>query len=547
MPDPFSTLDPVEIRLLALLSAAQRIDAPADVAPPPAGKEAVAALLEGYAWHELRTPQDIDALPAQLALAPNFARALKGGARGYAAAVSEALGEQEVPLPLPVSQRTREVVFTVAHRKRPLLCPWTGELAFADHSLGREWFLHRGAEKRVCIAGTASETMHHADRDTIWICPAERTVFFLASGYPLYWIKEQVSTLFLLLLGREADVARYLAEPVAGVGVTDFWCPHISHGLWNMQTGWDYVIRNVDAGRIDRFICFDGQSMYGWLNELYRREVPPEKIALFTSDAQVFEMMLEGRLLLATVKDEHISETLVAKVLHHAKTRSDPAFLERAARFRAEHFPVVLLTLRLDNRAWLEQETGIPALMLALAADFPQVGFILDGLSRDAVMGWTTSWMALSADERVAAAIVEAVGDRVPVLNGVGTFFHESIVLADACDFFVAPIGSGLALHKWIANKPGVAFSNAAVLERGGKLFHDHTEWDRNRDGLAPTFYLAETCVRDDVAARDAASRGNFSMDWQDLHALVRTALAGEIKDGRISPRPARDGDAVTS
>ena len=128
--------------------------------------------------------------------------------------------------------------------------------------------------------------------------------------------------------------------------------------------------------------------------------------------------------------------------------------------------------------------------------------------------------MSPSDEQAVAAFIVEAC-PNVRIYNSLGCQPCESIVLAEAIDAFVAPIGAGLAKTRWVANKPGIGFSNQV-----GMLPGNYDLYDRFRDDPVPTRYIDPTEAADIEDSRhDEKSRANFSMSWQAPYRELRLLL----------------------
>jgi hypothetical protein len=294
----------------------------------------------------------------------------------------------------------------------------------------------------------------------------------------------------------------------------------MSHNLWNVQTGWENLFARCGAQGISRFFLFADQSFFGDLCELFPDFVPDRnRISWVDNNGQIFREMLKNDYLLFTVKDEHFTKEFAARILAWARRACGAEFLAEVAQFRAAADPIVVTTIRLDNREWIEQRAGFPALFGKLRAEFPRLGLVIDGLSSDTNKGWTTHWMSMAADLAMAAAIRENLPPDMPVLFSVGRKFAESVVLNDTADLFIAPSGSGMALYKWISNMPGLAFSNKTVLDE------EHPYWSLRvwhnpnfRADIVPTTHLASRLVTDGEVARGHHSRANFHLDWADLY-----------------------------
>ncbi len=107
--------------------------------------------------------------------------------------------------------------------------------------------------------------------------------------------------------------------------------------------------------------------------------------------------------------------------------------------------------------------------------------------------------------------------------DAIGCLPQESIVLAEAIDAFLAPIGAGLAKTRWIANKPGVGFSNTTFMQPGN---YDGFLYGRFRDDIVPMRYVSQAEAQDVEAMRHGEpSRANFSMSWQSPLRETRTLL----------------------
>ena len=183
-----------------------------------------------------------------------------------------------------------------------------------------------------------------------------------------------------------------------------------------------------------------------------------------------------------------------------------------------------MVTIRTENRAWVGQQDGLACLINELARDYPRLGVIFDGINSGMEQLASHALMSLADEQAIAGAIMAAC-PNVRFFDALGCLPHESITLAEAIDAFLAPVGAGLAKTRWIANKPGVAFSNQSFLQPGS---NDGFLYDRFRDDLVPMRYVDQAEVQDIEEARHGEkSRANFTMPWQaplrELTALLRT------------------------
>ena len=219
----------------------------------------------------------------------------------------------------------------------------------------------------------------------------------------------------------------------------------------------------------------------------------------------------------------HVTAETAERIIDWSRRRCTPAFLAGLDDLRRSSAPLVMLTIRTENRAWAEQREGYASLIRALAADHPGLGVILDGINSGMAQVGSHSLMSLADEQAVAASIV---GDcpGVRIHDAIGCLPHESIMFATAIDAFAAPIGAGLAKTRWIANKPGIGFSNTTFLQPG---HYDGRLYDHFRDNLVPMRYVEQAEVRDIEAARhNERGRANFSMSWRAPYEALRALLA---------------------
>jgi len=100
----------------------------------------------------------------------------------------------------------------------------------------------------------------------------------------------------------------------------------------------------------------------------------------------------------------------------------------------------------------------------------------------------------------------------------------------------VAPIGSGMALYKWLTNKPGVAFSNRFALDPATPDRWSMMVFEHYRENIRPMLCVPLAAVTDLESERHGiANRANFTLDEAMLYATVKQMLLSL----RLDPPPA--------
>jgi hypothetical protein len=294
----------------------------------------------------------------------------------------------------------------------------------------------------------------------------------------------------------------------------------MAHNLWNVQTAWHNIFTAVPPSAFKYLINFNGQNFFGSLDELYPELMAGASAPLMVGnddEAMLFALRAGGVVL--SVKDEMFTPGFSDRAFAHARTICSPGLLDEIADLKSNCDPLVVTTIRLDNREWLEQRDGYVRLFTELKKDFPKIGLIIDGLSIDTATGWTTGWMSLEDELSVARHIKSNLPEDMPVALAVGRRFADALLLCDAADCFIAPSGSGMALYKWLSNMPGLAFSNKAVLDvQQGRswslrVWHNKTF----RHDIAPTIHISPNLVEDVASERQDFERNNFHLSWEAL------------------------------
>lgn len=154
--------------------------------------------------------------------------------------------------------------------------------------------------------------------------------------------------------------------------------------------------------------------------------------------------------------------------------------------------PVVIFSLRLQNRTLPDPESFFLACARALCDRFGSVGILLDGLNGlvgrsqgrsyklhnvEAPKGETLS--PLAREQALAARFRAAVaGERIDTISLVGSTMRTNLLWMSKADFFVAFQGAGLAKLRWALAKPGYVLTSQANLTACRHLrIYDHDDF----------------------------------------------------------------------
>ena len=422
-----------------------------------------------------------------------------------------------------VSDRVKDILDTVTIGKKAILSPFSGHLGYSTHMLATECFFYEEAG-RQCLVLQWSHTDAPA-ADTAWFFPKERLLVVLAeTNLQRAQLATRLRDLLQRILERPAAVREHLSSPCKAILVGEFECPHIGHYIWNCISGWSPFFRYGGGPYVDGYVVNKGVTLLGSVGELFKDQASVARggVIEIAREAEGSDLILERKALLLTIKDQFISADLAERVIRWSNARCSEAFHRRLRELRASAAPLVLVTVRLDNRAWVEQADGWVALVSQLRHDCPRLRVVVDGGNSGLVQGWTHAFMSTEAEKQIASRLVSSCGGPDVICDSIGCSVAESIVLATQCDFFIAPVGAGMAKYRWIANLPGVAFSNSTFSQPSS---FDGRLYDRFREAGQAARHVPAECIGDVEVRRGEVGRANFSMDWRDLHREVRAFI----------------------
>ena len=101
-----------------------------------------------------------------------------------------------------------------------------------------------------------------------------------------------------------------------------------------------------------------------------------------------------------------MTKDLAKRVIEWCRENCSSEFLSTVAAARQICSPLLLVTIRQENRAWIEQESGLPNIINSLAADFPKLGVVIDGLNAGIHSLDTHAFMSLENELKLANHII---------------------------------------------------------------------------------------------------------------------------------------------
>lgn len=424
-----------------------------------------------------------------------------------------------------LAPRVRDILDTVAAGTKHVISPDSGARLPVLCNLDMESYLAAEGTGRVIVAQWVEHAKRHADN--VWISLRDRRIHYNPRALPRSWIPGTFAKTLACAVHHAGAIARQVRDPQPPrqILVLETPFPHIGHHIWNGISGWETLGRYLPAGdpRL-RAGYFARVNEFCTVRELRPAAIPPENVLRLANAHDARRRAFEEGALIQLLKDNFLRSATIETVMRTAREKSDPAFRDRLAAMRRSCYPLVLLTIRTDNRAWVNQAAGWPDLIARLRRRFPRLGVVIDGTNSDVVKAGSHALMSVEEEHRLAAGIEAAIGDPAQVLNTVDMPVPHSLTAGEACDLFVAPLGAGMAKYRWINNLPGVVFSNPTFLHRRDP---DSLLYDHFRDVPEKSVYLDPAAVVEVEDSYAGTRRANFDVDVAALAEAVLGLIDG--------------------
>jgi hypothetical protein len=249
---------------------------------------------------------------------------------------------------------------------------------------------------------------------------------------------------FNICLSRVNELAEYRVS-AKDVALTVGYHTNLGHYFWNDISGLERIFRRGALASPMRIL----EPPRIWISA---RDLYPQTAEIteqVTAEAML-DYVLRTRIIIVRPTGSAIDFALAGRVKESAERvigRINASGHEATKRRLADAEFVLFVNLRVHNKTWMEQISGIISMIDIIRKRYERVLVYLDGMPDCA---------------ELADLIIRERGNHCEIVNGLEVPFTETLIWAYACDFFVAVIGSGLVPVTWLADKPGIVHSNRA-------------------------------------------------------------------------------------
>jgi hypothetical protein len=319
--------------------------------------------------------------------------------------------------------------------------------------------------------------------------------------------------------------------------------PNFAHHLWNELPALDACLAALS--RTDRSLP-RVLAIYEPLFPLHR--LAPESTLQVERVKELAGLTGLRRSLVTRLGSTQVPVALREKVVTIlAQTVEGRGSLESDREKLASCSPVFWLSVRLDARTADNQEAFLLSLVTAMAAQYPDSGFIFDGFSYPAdfggeiyrqgvpehgsgtvydlqgFLGGAMCERANSVTTAIEGLLVQLGRKCVnPMVNVSCRDLPEAITLAGRADYYVCHTGSLQHKIAWLHDSPGIVHANQAGLEPGAALWLA----DQLENGRAPA--LVSSKLIEDLDSIRLPNQVERNRDYRfiDIPGVVAEILA---------------------
>jgi tetratricopeptide (TPR) repeat protein len=407
------------------------------------------------------------------------------------------------------------------------ICPWTGatlnsNCSFVTRNLNSQYIFYRFIGKEVFYVATGRQWLGFPK-----VCiyfPKTDFIYFFDHHY--FREEDEITDLKIHLVSNWHTVSLYIAKDQdKKVAVLVNW-DHFAHSLWNELSGINELIENKLLESSENFLFAVIAEPLGAIKDIFP-EISSRNLKRITEN-QLKKDIFENNYFITRIGSNFIKEDLVKRIYKVANKQCSISFKQEVEEARKKHFPLLWVSIRLGVRTWISQTEGITKIISELHKDFPDLGVVIDGYSLN--NGFDSSPFLIEhikEETKVVNNIRSSLSSNINIYDTIGCMLCQSIVWANAVDFYITHHGTIQHKIGWFANKPGIVHSNTYVISNEKKYYSNPNlglPAAGVRENCLLPYYINEKYVSDitDGIQKQAEERrtdlDNYDFDWNILY-----------------------------
>jgi hypothetical protein len=321
----------------------------------------------------------------------------------------------------------------------------------------------------------------------------------------------------------KTNISPDVIDASPAIAVTGFH--HPMHVLWNELPALDAAVASPPTSQLKVAVRYEP---FGPTESLF-----PELASCLTrvNTNDIFTLNISERFLVGLG-----SRTITAATQNRVRTVAEqlatPPVLNARERFRADHWPILWVSIKPPHRTPIQQVAMLVKLLERFQEAYPRSGFLVDGASfpwdydrSDAYGTWFRDY--LWAEKTESAAIIvqllhslpPSIRAHVASLNGL-TMCQE-IAWGEAADFYFCHGGTMQNKIGWIHRIPGMLHSNTSFMSTYSQMYAPV------ENGIPCQLLPADLVLDDDLGSYSDLQLARRDKDYQftSLEEVVSCVL----------------------
>jgi tetratricopeptide (TPR) repeat protein len=289
-----------------------------------------------------------------------------------------------------------------------------------------------------------------------------------------------------------------------------------AHQAWNSFSGLErQIIQGIHGNYAE--IQYFGTEFFGSLEDIFP-EIGSIPVGRHPNRKFFGGDLPSAPRLLLSIGGHLLSRPLIERLRQHAAQTAAPAI-----RSRLEGRTAVVIGLRANDKAWVDQEEGILSLVEKIAAEIPSCIFLLDGFSKPAGADYVSpKWSGtIAAIRKTAQRIIDRAPSAIEMVFLDDLSLNDCLALLDRIDLYVMPIGTLQHKFGWFGDAAGIVYASTSWQKFDQDLLPGIAEGELT---VSPTYFYGRP---NDGGQRKSLSdlRVNLDNVEIDVDALATTAL----------------------
>jgi hypothetical protein len=328
--------------------------------------------------------------------------------------------------------------------------------------------------------------------------------------------------------------------------------PNFAHHLWNELSALYRIKQKRILRKIDKVFTIRETlgTIVNIFPELVNDKIQPSNKVLSLDketssfikdvqpiDPQIIAEMVKNNYCFINIADTFIPHGLTQRIYRVAKQESAPETSDIIRQAKKQCFPLLWISIRTQDRTWVQQTEGLTKIINALSQKYPKLGIIFDGFSLPADCFNLTAeqLLAIDREKAVVKEIIAKINPNIAIFDVISHSIFEANLWAHAADLYLCHFGTLQHKIAWFARKPGIVHANSRISSNNNSYFRCYGVREL---GIPPKF-IDPSQIKNislTMSALDLRNTvDNYDIDWKIIYDEIVKIIA-DLQKSRTWP-----------